>query len=142
MILKGVEKWNIDLSNSYLIGDRFKDIDAGEKVNCKTIFMDYDYHERKPAKSTYRFKNFRTMINEIIKNSLIANKFKNTKIFADGANFSEMILLSKTNYIKGLTTNPSLMRKNGINGYPLFAKKILKEIKKKPISFEAFFLTT
>ena len=67
MILKGVEKWNIDLSNSYLIGDRFKDIDAGEKVNCKTIFMDYDYHERKPAKSTYRFKNFRTMINEIIK---------------------------------------------------------------------------
>ena len=41
---------------------------------------------------------------------MITNKFKNTKIFADGANFSEMILLSKTNYIKGLTTNP-LMRK-------------------------------
>ena len=69
---------------------------------------------------------------------MITNKFKNTKIFADGANFSEMILLSKTNYIKGLTTNPSLMRKNGINNYPLFAKKILKEIKKKPISFEVF----
>ena len=55
---------------------------------------------------------------------MITNKFKNTKIFADGANFSEMILLSKTNYIKGLTTNPSLMRKNGINNYPLFAKNI------------------
>ena len=34
MILKG-EKWNIDLSNSYLIGDRFKDIDAGEKLIAK-----------------------------------------------------------------------------------------------------------
>ena len=27
-----------------------KDIDAGEKVNCKTIFMDYDYHEHQTAK--------------------------------------------------------------------------------------------
>ena len=66
------------------------------------------------------------------------NKFNNTKIFADGADFNEMLKLSKTSFVKGLTTNPSLMRKNGISDYKLFAKKILKKIKKKPISLEVF----
>jgi len=66
------------------------------------------------------------------------NKFNNTKIFADGADFNEMIKLSKTSFVKGLTTNPSLMRKNGISDYESFAKKILKKIKKKPLSFEVF----
>ena len=66
------------------------------------------------------------------------NKFNNTKIFADGADFNEMLKLSKTSFVKGLTTNPSLMRKNGISDYRSFAKKILKKIKKKPISFEVF----
>ena len=54
-------------------------------------------------------------------NSFFKNKIK---IFADGANFSEMINLSKKSYIKGLTTNPSLMRKNKISNYETFAKKI------------------
>ena len=66
------------------------------------------------------------------------NIFENIKIFADGANYDEMVKLSKINFIKGLTTNPSLMRKNKIKNYEVFAKKILKKIKKKPISFEVF----
>ncbi len=60
------------------------------------------------------------------------------KIFSDGANFKEMINANKKNYIKGLTTNPSLMRKSGITDYNKFAKLILRSIKKKPISFEVF----
>src|SRR5207302_729766 len=40
--------------------------------------------------------------------------------------------------IKGLTTNPTLMRKAGIQDYETFARDILKEIKDKPISFEVF----
>jgi len=40
--------------------------------------------------------------------------------------------------IKGLTTNPTLMRKVGIQDYEAFARDILKEIKDKPISFEVF----
>ena len=66
------------------------------------------------------------------------NIYNNIKIFADGANFKEMVGLSKTSFIKGLTTNPSLMRKNKIKNYQIFAKKILKVIKNKPISFEVF----
>ena len=60
------------------------------------------------------------------------------KIFSDGANVEEMLDMNKKDFIKGLTTNPSLMRKAGIRDYKSFAKDILKEIKKKPISFEVF----
>ena len=60
------------------------------------------------------------------------------KIFADGANEEQMIKYNKLRYVKGLTTNPSLMKKAGIKDYTIFAKKILKKIKKKPISFEVF----
>ena len=66
------------------------------------------------------------------------NIYKNIKIFADGANFDEMINLSNSSFIKGLTTNPSLMKKNKVKNYEEFAKKVLKKVKKKPISFEVF----
>lgn len=60
------------------------------------------------------------------------------KIFADGADLQGMLEMSKKSYIKGLTTNPTLMRKAGINNYKAFALEILAEIKDKPISFEVF----
>jgi transaldolase len=67
------------------------------------------------------------------------NKKKfNISVYADGANLSDMVRLSKINYIDGLTTNPSLMRAAGVKDYKNFAKDILKKIKTKPISFEVF----
>ena len=63
---------------------------------------------------------------------------KKIKIYADGSNFQEMINLNQDNKIKGFTTNPSLMKKEGVKNYEKFAKEILKKIKSKPISFEVF----
>lgn len=60
------------------------------------------------------------------------------KIFADGAERDGMISLAKEPFIKGLTTNPTLMRKAGVTDYAAFAKDILASIKDKPISFEVF----
>ena len=60
------------------------------------------------------------------------------KIFADGADFSGIVNYNKKKFIKGLTTNPSLMKKSGVKNYTAFAKKILKIVNKKPISFEVF----
>ena len=60
------------------------------------------------------------------------------KIFADGANKIEMLEMNQKPFIKGMTTNPSLMKKAGIKNYKSFAKDILTEIKNKPISFEVF----
>src|SRR5205809_2779567 len=60
------------------------------------------------------------------------------KIFADGADKAGMLNLYANPLIKGLTTNPSLMKKAGVTNYEAFAKEILGTIKDKPISFEVF----
>jgi len=60
------------------------------------------------------------------------------KIFADGADLQEMIMMSGKSYISGLTTNPTLMRKAGVLDYRKFARDVLTEIQSKPISFEVF----
>jgi len=49
-----------------------------------------------------------------------------------------MLEMNNKAFIKGLTTNPSLMKKAGVINYKSFAKKILANIKNKPISFEIF----
>lgn len=60
------------------------------------------------------------------------------KIFADGADKAGMIEMASKPFIKGLTTNPTLMRKAGITDYRAFALDILKSIPDKPISLEVF----
>src|SRR5437763_1814183 len=60
------------------------------------------------------------------------------KLFADGADKAGMLEMYAKPYIKGFTTNPTLMRKVGIKDYQAFAKEILKAIPDRPISFEVF----
>jgi transaldolase len=60
------------------------------------------------------------------------------KLFADGADLNGMLEMYEKSYIKGLTTNPTLMRKAGISNYKEFASEVLSHIKDKPISFEVF----
>lgn len=60
------------------------------------------------------------------------------KLFADGADLTAMKELAAKPYIKGLTTNPTLMRKAGVTDYESFAKEVLAAIPDKPISFEVF----
>lgn len=60
------------------------------------------------------------------------------KIFADGADKAGMLEMYAKPYIKGLTTNPTLMRKAGITDYRAFCKDILGSITDRPISFEVF----
>ena len=60
------------------------------------------------------------------------------KIFADGADLQGIADLYRKPYIKGLTTNPTLMRKAGLTDYETFARAVLKDVKSKPISFEVF----
>lgn len=60
------------------------------------------------------------------------------KLYADGADIAGMIEMAKKSYIAGFTTNPTLMRKAGVENYVKFAKEVLREIKTKPVSFEVF----
>lgn len=62
----------------------------------------------------------------------------NIKIFADGAEKTKMLELNSSPLIKGLTTNPTLMKKAGIVNYSEFCIDILNYVQDKPISFEVF----
>lgn len=60
------------------------------------------------------------------------------KIFADGADKTGMLEMYAKPFVKGLTTNPTLIKKAGVTDYRAFCKDILTEIKDKPLSFEVF----
>jgi transaldolase len=60
------------------------------------------------------------------------------QIFADGADKARLLDLYARPYIKGLTTNPTLMNKAGIKDYEGFARDILQTVTAKPISLEVF----
>ena len=60
------------------------------------------------------------------------------EIFADGADLAGIVEMSRRPYIKGFTTNPTLMRKAGVLDYRAFAKDVLAAVPDRPISFEVF----
>ena len=62
----------------------------------------------------------------------------NVKIFADGAEKAGMLEMYAKSYIKGFTTNPTLMHKVGLTDYRAFARDIVSVIPDRPISFEVF----
>lgn len=47
-LIEAAKELDIDLSKSFMIGDRWKDIEAGQSVGCKTIFINYHYSEKQP----------------------------------------------------------------------------------------------
>src|SRR5579863_6679500 len=51
LLYEAQRKHNIDLARSFLVGDRWRDIDAGHAAGCKTVLIDYGYRERKPAQA-------------------------------------------------------------------------------------------
>jgi len=54
---------HIDLIQSWMIGDRKSDIDAGKNVGCRTIFVDYGYDEPKPENADYVVNSVKEIIN-------------------------------------------------------------------------------
>jgi transaldolase len=60
------------------------------------------------------------------------------QIFADGADKGGMLEMYSKPFIKGLTTNPTLMRRAGVTDYRAFCRDILTHIRDKPLSFEVF----
>jgi len=50
MLLDAAREANLDLSNSFMVGDRWRDIEAGNQAGCATIFIDAGYKEKRPDK--------------------------------------------------------------------------------------------
>jgi D-glycero-D-manno-heptose 1,7-bisphosphate phosphatase len=45
MLIEATSRWNIDLSSSFMIGDTWKDMEAGKAAGCKTILLDTSYNQ-------------------------------------------------------------------------------------------------
>jgi D-glycero-D-manno-heptose 1,7-bisphosphate phosphatase len=48
MLRQAAHEWGVDLARSYMVGDRWRDVEAGQAAGCKTIWVQCDYDERQP----------------------------------------------------------------------------------------------
>ena len=56
-LLGAAKTFDIDLAASYLVGDRWRDVVAGERAGCRTIFIDYGYAEKQPETVNHRVQS-------------------------------------------------------------------------------------
>jgi D-glycero-D-manno-heptose 1,7-bisphosphate phosphatase len=57
MLLTAAQEWGIDLPSSYMVGDRWRDIEAGKRAGCRTFFVDYAYDEKPSETFDYCVKS-------------------------------------------------------------------------------------
>jgi D-glycero-D-manno-heptose 1,7-bisphosphate phosphatase len=48
LLLDAARTWDINLPESYIVGDRWRDVEAGQRAGCQAVFVDYGYRERRP----------------------------------------------------------------------------------------------
>jgi len=53
LLLEAAREWDIHLPESFMVGDRWKDVEAGRRAGCKTIFVDHGYQEKRPQDHDY-----------------------------------------------------------------------------------------
>ena len=71
LLFEAQRKHNIDLSRSFVIGDRWRDIDAGHSAGCKTVLIDYGYREKKSARPPeFTARSLREAADWIMRSSL------------------------------------------------------------------------
>jgi transaldolase len=137
-LLDAARRHGIDLANSFMVGDRWRDIEAGQRAGVRCLFIDHGYTERQPEGEFVRVESIVGAAEEILRMTRPSVEQLKVKIFADGADRAGMLEMYARPYIKGFTTNPTLMHKAGLTDYRAFARSILEAIPDRPISFEVF----
>jgi transaldolase len=146
----GARLHGVDLARSYLVGDRWRDIEAGAAAGCRTAWIDRGYVERAPATPDARVGSVleaarwiihdqRSLMNALdpAAETVSADSLR-VKLFADGADLDGIAKLAADRRIAGFTTNPTLMNKAGITDYEGFGRRVLEIVGGRPISFEVF----
>jgi len=78
MLVSSRNKWDLDFSQSFLIGDRWRDIAAAQSVNCCPIFIDYSYQEKQPSLPYVSVKSLSEAGDFILKNaSVVSDRIQN-----------------------------------------------------------------
>lgn len=74
LILEAAKTWSIHLPTSYMIGDRWRDVEAGQSAGCKTVFLDLGYTERKSGQiPTFQVKNLTEATLQILRDANTKN---------------------------------------------------------------------
>ncbi len=66
-LLAAAQQHCIDLSTSYMVGDRWSDVEAGQRAGCQTIYIDYGYTEKQPTTMNYRVQTLLEAAQIIVK---------------------------------------------------------------------------
>lgn len=144
MLREAARELGVDLSKSYMVGDRASDIEAGKAAGCLTVFIDLDYREPRPPAPTFTVRSVAEAADCILNSAQLSGNTMprvqdlKVKIFADGADLGGIIEMARNPLIKGFTTNPTLMRKAGVSNYEGFARELLRSVTDRPVSFEVF----
>ncbi len=141
MLLEAAAEWGIDPAASFMVGDRWSDVEAGHRAGCRTVFVDHGYAERRPdPPADFTTHNLAGGADWILGLAPAVKALCDlrVKLFADGADLAGMRRLYADPRIKGFTTNPTLMHKDGVTDYETFARQVLEAIPDRPVSFEVF----
>ena len=66
MLLTGGREFGVDLSASFMVGDRWRDVEAGASAGCRTFFIDYGYDEKQPLSSDFRVSSLQEAASIIV----------------------------------------------------------------------------
>jgi len=66
MLLRAARDLGLDLSRSWMVGDRWRDIDCGRNARCRTVFIDRGYHEALRARPDYTVRDFTGAVDVIL----------------------------------------------------------------------------
>jgi D-glycero-D-manno-heptose 1,7-bisphosphate phosphatase len=69
LLVGAARKWGLDLAASFMVGDRWRDVDAGIAAGCRTVFIDRGYNERKPVRENFTAKSLREAADWILNRS-------------------------------------------------------------------------
>ena len=136
-------RFNIDLTRSFMVGDRWRDVDAGRNAGCTTLFIDRGYAESLNTSPDATVKDLVEAVKWVLDREALTPAEQipgnlKVKIFADGADKEGVLELYRNPLIRGFTTNPTLMRRAGITDYEAFARDLAAAVPDRPLSFEVF----